>query len=136
MRRSAAALAVALLWTPACATTSLSSTEGRIAFQRFFKGESRIVSVRADGTGVAVISHSTARSENPEFSPDGRFIAFERSFSIYVAHFDGSDRRLIARDGYDPTWSPDGKHLLFIRSRGDTHAGILSVTKTAHRRIN
>jgi Tol biopolymer transport system component len=113
----------------ACSAAPGGRAESRIAFQRFHRGESLILTIRSDGTGLDLVSAPTGRSENPEFSPDGRFIAYERSFSIYVAHLDGSKRRLVARNGYEPRWSPDGKRLLFTRSGGDTDAAIVSVGK-------
>ena len=52
-------------------------------------------------------------------SPDGRRIAYHKDYQIYVADKDGSNPRAIDPDPshtfqFCPTWSPDGKWLLFL----------------------
>jgi Tol biopolymer transport system component len=50
-------------------------------------------------------------------SPDGRRIAYHKSYKIYVADADGSNARLIDTGNpfnFCPFWSPDGSHLLFV----------------------
>jgi Tol biopolymer transport system component len=61
----------------------------------------------------------------PNFSPDGRTIAFESlrdgDGEIYVVNADGSGQRRLthnpARD-FAPAWSPDGRRIAFVRDRG------------------
>jgi Tol biopolymer transport system component len=66
------------------------------------------------------------------WSPDGKLLAFHsrrgplgpnglspRVQAIYVVHSDGSGLRRINADGHDPSWSPDGSRIAFIRG-GDT----------------
>lgn len=71
--------------------------------------------------------------DSPEWSLDGRTIAFERpredtttiafqrsslgkdSSSIWIANTDGSSQRLIARQAHSPAWSPDSKRLAYER---------------------
>jgi Tol biopolymer transport system component len=125
--RAAATVAVVGIVALGLGARAGRSPEPRIAFQRFFKGQSHILTVRSDGTELQRVSHPTGRSENPEFSPDGRLLAYERSFSIYVASFDGTDRRLVVRNGFEPIWSPDGNKLAFTRYRVDTDVAIFSV---------
>jgi Tol biopolymer transport system component len=65
---------------------------------------------------------SGARAEQGTFSPDGAWIVFEqrsakapdqiRLSNIVVARVDGSDAKAVSR-GTDPSWSPDGSHLVF-----------------------
>jgi hypothetical protein len=71
----------------------------RTAFQAFLNSESQIFTLRGNGTGTRRVSHATNRSENRNFPPDGRSMAYEHSFSIYIAASDGSDRWLVVRDG-------------------------------------
>jgi Tol biopolymer transport system component len=52
-------------------------------------------------------------------SPDGRRIAYHKNYQIYVADKDGSNPRAIDPDPshtfqFCPTWSPDGRWLLFL----------------------
>jgi Tol biopolymer transport system component len=53
-------------------------------------------------------------------SPEGSMLAFENDNEIYVATVDGSEVRRLT-DGpamsRSPTWSPDGRSLVFVRSR-------------------
>jgi Tol biopolymer transport system component len=127
VRRAAAVVAAVGIVTSGCALEPRRSVETRIAFQRFFMGQSHILTVRSDGTGIQRVSHATGRSESPGFSPDGKSITYERSFDIYVASSDGSHRRLLVRNGYEPRWSPDGSKLLFIRYRVDSDVAIFSI---------
>jgi TolB protein len=59
----------------------------------------------------------------PDVSPDSRSIAYARSEgltsdSIWVMDRDGRNSREVYRDGWDPTWSPDGGRLLFATDVG------------------
>lgn len=47
------------------------------------------------------------------YSPDGKWLAFNRNGSLFVIRSDGSDLREIARGSYGvPAWAPDGRSLL------------------------
>lgn len=118
----------------ACAAEAKRTTGSRIAFQRFHNGSSHIFTLLSDGTGMKRVSHATGRSENPAFSRDGAFIAYDRSFSIYVTGFDGTDRRLVVRNGFEPKWSPDGTKLMFTRYRVDDDVAIFSINPDGTRR--
>ena len=61
---------------------------------------------------------------DPEFSPDGRFIAYTSNKSgssdIWVMEADGSRHTLVTADGAvdcQPTWALDGESLLFSSNR-------------------
>jgi len=68
--------------------------------------------------------------ESPQFSPDGKRIAFvvaenfldkgKSNADVYVMNADGSDLRRLTSDpatDNSPRWSPDGKSLLFVSNR-------------------
>ena len=64
---------------------------------------------------------------NPEWSPDGKQIAFESTrdgkHAVYVVRADGEGLRKLTSgetDDQQPRWSPDGKQLVFISTR-DKH---------------
>ena len=63
------------------------------------------------------------------FSPDGRQIVFLRSqrewvsfreesaWDVYLISTDGSGERLLAKQGYHPTWTTDGRGIIFLRGQ-------------------
>ncbi|MGE5074219.1 MAG: hypothetical protein ACM3MF_12395 [Anaerolineae bacterium] len=60
----------------------------------------------------------------PEISPDGKSIVFMRwtvasdQYQVWMMNRDGSNpQRVFKGVGWDPTWSPDGKQILFASDR-------------------
>jgi Tol biopolymer transport system component/imidazolonepropionase-like amidohydrolase len=59
----------------------------------------------------------------PVVSPDGSRIAFTALGDIWIAPSDGGAVTLLTRDEYldsDPSWSPDGRYLVFASDRAGT----------------
>lgn len=89
------------------------------------------------------------QSADPEFAPDGAHITFvsgrgypsssefgnERQ-SVYVMGVDGRNERRLTADFHDsqPTWSPDGSRIAFVRSAPSTRDEqlVVVVLDTAH----
>jgi hypothetical protein len=71
---------------------------------------------------ISVVVDDNARNFHVRPSPDGKRIAFDSdrggSRAVYVADVDGRHARRLSGRGYGaaPTWSPDGKRLVFIRA--------------------
>jgi Tol biopolymer transport system component len=63
-----------------------------------------------------------AQAYAPDWSPDGKQIAFGGDGDIYVMNADGTDQTRItsnpAEDGY-PAFSPNGKYIAFSSDRGN-----------------
>jgi TolB protein len=102
---------------------------GKDRIHRFFDGD-RVFTIRPDGTGLVRVSQNSGRSRNPEFSPDGTMLAYDDDFRVFTVNPDGTGRRLLVRNGYDPTWSPSGDRILFSRYRVDNDVAIFSIQPT------
>ena len=67
----------------------------------------------------------TGSEDEPEFSPDGRWVAFNSSESgrpeVYVQPFQrpGEKVRVSDRGGMQPHWRMDGKEIVFLTQEGD-----------------
>jgi Tol biopolymer transport system component len=79
--------------------------------------------VNADGTGLRRLTHSRAGDTLPAWGVgrSGGRIAFTRNRAgredIYTIRLDGTGLRRVTRGGgAEPSWSPDGSRLAFVRS--------------------
>ena len=87
---------------------------------------------------------STRHQDSPQYSPDGKSIAFisDRSgyWELWLANSSGENvRRLTHFDGPSvgsPQWSPDGKEIAFdVRSRGVSNISIINVDTGTIRQV-
>ena len=156
MIRTALALALlpAVLVLPGASGSATSAsgatfpdTNGRIAFRRFLDSDKTwgaLFTIRQDGTGERRVTHPPKGSvdANPDVSPDGRRIVFQRrsatSDEIWVVNADGTGLQPITQQpfagatcdtgGYcdtAPSWSPDGLRIAFGRAFGPVRHGLI-----------
>ncbi len=85
---------------------------------------------------------STTRENFPQFSPDGRRIAFQSGRAgandIWVAQADGTELVQITRDlgGMEaPTWSPDGKWIAFSGGKQESNVWIVESSGSPSRQL-
>lgn len=106
---------------------SYAPDQSRIVFNSDRGGSQQLYVMNGDGSGVHRISHGKGRYATPVWSPRGDLIAFTKIsggvFYIGVMYPDGTGERLLAKDFLveAPTWSPNGRVLMFFR-QGRTNA--------------
>ena len=123
---------------------SYSPDQKQIIFNSDRGGTQQLYVMNSDGSGVRRISHGKGRYATPVWSPRGDLIAFTKMssgiFYIGVMYPDGTGERLLAK-GFNveaPTWSPNGRVLMFFRkgrTRKDGSGGksrLWSVDLTGH----
>jgi TolB protein len=85
----------------------------------------------ADGTNPRLLPGSRFDSD-PEWSPDGKLIAFTRRTRpfgldrLYVMRPDGSAARTVRRESFEqlsPAWSPDGKQIAYWSGKPTAQTG-------------
>jgi TolB protein len=133
---AAALLTVAATAPPAAAT--FPQANGRIAFRRFLNEDrtwGAVFTMKPNGKGERQVTFPTPGfvDRDPDYSPDGRKIVFQRegeiSSEIWVVDADGNHLTQLTHpdpgclpdggtcDG-SPSWSPDGKQIAFNRDTG------------------
>jgi TolB protein len=119
--------AVLVLAAPPARAT-FPGTNGRIAFVANRSGSWQLYTMNADGSDIVQITNLPPTGFDswfPEFSPDGKQIAFCRdsilnfnASDLYVVNADGSGLKQLTFDALGDCaahWSPDGTQLVFAR---------------------
>ncbi len=114
--------------SPAIDTAPSFSPDGRrIVFESDRTGNQQLFVMNADGSGQKRVSFGEGRYSTPVWSPRGDLIAFTKklgpNFLIGVMRPDGSGERILTEGFHNegPTWSPNGRVLMFFReSPGET----------------
>ena len=108
-------------------TSPSFSPDGKfIAFNSDRSGLQQIYVMRSDGSNVKRITFGKGIYGTPVWSPRGDLIAFTKMhkgrFYIGVMRIDGTGERLLTENYYQeaPSWSPNGRVLVFYR---ETKAG-------------
>ena len=114
---------VRLTDSPSIDTAPSFAPDGqRIVFESDRGGTQQLYTMNADGSGVTRISFGDGRYGTPVWSPRGDLIAFTKigggQFRIGVMRPDGGGERLLTSAWQDegPTWSPNGRVVLFFRT--------------------
>ncbi len=107
----------------------VSPIDGRLAHFRLAKGGIQLVTAQTDGSRFDVVADFAPATYylHPRWSPDGRWIAFQRGdtvrFDVFVAPAAGGEPRQLTHDnnmigGF--TWLPDSTGIIYSSSRGST----------------
>jgi Tol biopolymer transport system component len=104
------------------------SMSGRLACFRLVDGAVQLATSSLDGTGLQVIAQSLAGYHlHPRWSPDGRWIAFQKGdglrYDIFIIpHGGGEPRKLTDERNIirGLAWLPDNSGIVYASSRGST----------------
>ncbi len=107
----------------------VNPTDGRLAFFRLAKPDIQLVTTGTDGSNSQLVAQFPPRTYYlyPRWSPDGKWIAFQRGdsirFDIFVVPGAGGEARQLTHDnnmigGF--AWMPDSTALVYSSSRGGT----------------
>tara|TARA_Y100000590_G_scaffold167643_1_gene191848 strand:+ start:1207 stop:2547 length:1341 start_codon:yes stop_codon:yes gene_type:complete len=107
---------------PSIDTSPSYSPDGKyICFNSDRSGYQQIYVMKSDGSNVKRISFGNGLYGTPVWSPRGDLIAFTKlhkgKFYIGVMRTDGTGERLLTENFYQeaPSWSPNGRVLIFYR---------------------
>jgi TolB protein len=114
----------ALLLSLAIAPSTIAQLPGgKIAFSSDRDGNREIYVMNADGTSQVRLTNNISFDDVPEWSPDGKKIAFlsyrgDGTWAVFVMNHDGSGRREVTQVNVPNlsehiSWSPDGRHIAF-----------------------
>ncbi len=131
---------VRLTQSSAIDTAPCYSPDGRfIVFESDREGTQQLYVMNADGSGQRRITFGQGRYSTPVWSPRGDLIAFTKAtgggFAIGVIRPDGSGERILTEGFHNegPTWSPNGRVILFFRDgRGNGGPKLYSIDLTGY----
>ncbi|MGJ4927023.1 Tol-Pal system beta propeller repeat protein TolB [Bradyrhizobium sp. HKCCYLS2038] len=113
--------------TPAIDTSPCYSPDGsQICFESDRGGKPQIYVMPANGGNAQRISFGEGSYSTPVWSPRGDYIAFTKQgggqFSIGIMKTDGSGERILTAGFHNegPTFSPNGRVIMFFRDPGGT----------------
>jgi Tol biopolymer transport system component len=100
----------------------------KIVFQSYRETNGKenweICLIDADGSGFINLTNTPEIDERyPHASPDGRLICFvadegddleSKRRNVYYMNIDGTNRVRIAKNAYQPCWSPDGRYIAYL----------------------
>lgn len=71
-----------------------------------------------------------------QFSPDGRKILFRDAWNINIVNIDGSGRLELDAEGWTPEFSPDGKHIVYVRGLWTNNRDIFLINPDGTNKVN
>src|SRR5712692_4805210 len=107
----------------------------RIAFDSLRSGNQQIWVMDADGSNPHQVSQNGGKT--PSWSSDGTTIVFwvlgengagqPPSVDAWVIQVDGTGPKRLSPNAFIPSFSPDGKHIVFMRGIAGTNREIFSM---------
>jgi Tol biopolymer transport system component len=78
----------------------------------YIGGDYRLHTINADGTGRRRIGN-VGPIRSARWSPDGARIALTMRDAVWILNADGGGLHKIRQSAADPSWTPDGRQLVF-----------------------
>ncbi len=97
----------------------------RLAFLSHQDGEPSVYLMTRDGSKATMVTANSGLDYIGGWSPDGEWLVFHRNGNeadrgLWLRNPAGVNLvRLTDEPDSDPVWSPDGKHIAFVRTEGD-----------------
>jgi len=115
--------AVAVMVGAAPAEAAFPGANGKVAYYNPKSGDDHIYTVDPD-TGTS--TQLPIKGVDPQWSPDGAKLLYNRGTQIWIANADGTGERALASiaattGGFGnrvAAWSPDGRQVVFTRNTG------------------
>ena len=115
-----------------------------VALQCYAGGTFHVWTMKPDGTGLKQITFGHGDDREPRISPDGKTIVFasdrafktaangasEGSSDIWTVPVAGGEPTQLTHsnmDEFEPSWSPDGKQIVFVSGVGGSATSIQSI---------
>ena len=118
-------------------TSPSYSPDGKyITFTSDRGGKQQLYVMRSDGSGAQRISFGDGSYSTPVWSPRGDWISFTKQkggmFGIGIMHPDGGAEKMLTSSYLDegPTWSPNGRVIIFTRESPGGRTRLFSVDIT------
>jgi Tol biopolymer transport system component len=138
-----------LVSVPGPVNAAFPGSNGRIYFYRQVGGDestNEIFSMKPDGTNKKRLTNNSTNDEDPQLSPNGRWVVFEREVNgnadIFKMKPDGSQVTRLTNnaagtvDNKDPGWSPTGQRIVFSSDRnGDDSLYLMNADGTGETRL-
>ena len=110
--------------TAAIPDPNLAGTTGLLAFLSNRSGAWNLWSMTPTGTELTQLTQSGGLTSRPNWSPDGRRIAYAAfasgGYQVFVADSDGGNPQQLTNTtatDWEAWWSPDGERLVFASTR-------------------
>jgi hypothetical protein len=112
----------------------------QLGFQAIIDGDSHPFRMDRDGRNKRDLTKSSKGfAYGFSASPDGRRIAYHKSYQVYVADANGANARKVETGqpfNFAPQWSPDGSHLLFLAGEHhNCHPHVVGADGTGLRKL-
>lgn len=96
------------------ASATQPGRNARIVFSADLGLGGEIFTIRANGTGLRQLTELDGNATHPDWSPDGtRIVFWLEDQAVYIMNADGSDLHEVTAPGGTPSFTPDGRHIVY-----------------------